>query len=1058
MSKRLRAALLVCMLFCVTLLGAVFAACTPTDKKPDDGKEPETPVEGVYSVTVKDSEGNPMSGIQVQMCDTNNLCLLAVTTDENGVAEIQGAEEGMTYHIRILNWSTVTAEYPDASYDEITTTAGVYAYTLVVTLGEKVEEPEAVSYTFTVVDDAGAPVKGVGFMIQLGTFVTGVTDAEGKAVLTLPAGTEILAEGYPVSITVPTGYFYPGKTLNTNDENKTVTIVKGAADLGSRRTVYNLIDGERVQQDMYFIDGVDGKAEYDIYALSEEEIFYTFQTNTSGKYSIYVEGGDATITEYATYNSGTNAFYYNVVDENKDMESFDFEINKENAANINSSFQTFGVKLTADSYPARAKLVVERTGEAAPPPQHIDKGVVEAEQVPAEKYAEQDGVLITVNALGTPDTLVLGTDGYYHLGTAAGPVVVAKITGASRFISDGRDLVNVEVSGNKLLHPSYLVDGNYYDYDYTKFVQAYTNVVNSDGVVPLTEEFADFLKDYAERAGYPEAPEDPYAEAIEGYGWYLFLYYYDAEVKDFEEGKGTEADPYVISETGVYGHTLTLNDQTYVFVKGFCSWNVEFAALGEGGMDVAVNGATLGQYDYSVVTTPSEVFDGEYGFMLEIIYGSRITDAPDTIDIEFTVVSNPSFGIEGYEHEVYLGSNYIEAHDAEFLIKFTAPYTGKYTFDATSGGLIANATIEVPEEETFEAAKMEFEMEMGQTYTFALYGAGHESHGFVFDLVISFEADPIEGTGTVFEPFIIPGEGTYTITVPAGGVQTYFKISGSDAMYIFTEDEDRLYENVTYNNNSFLSLGGFYTNAAADQMFILSSEEGYMVTIGVEKAPAGTEVNPVKVDVGTFDVTMSSGIVGTFVSFTAPEAGTYTIYSDEELAFVQVGVEGMPEGQWDGYYGFNLAFEAAANDTIIFVIKSDELGIGEISFKTTIMKGERSDDDRISEESGSDYETGDPADSDLETGENTVTSGGFVDNLMTFIPAEAGTYTFSTTDEAAVLMVVDDSGATAVIDPMNGGSSSYTVTLGAKQVLTLSISDANWNDTYSWTLTITKKA
>ena len=147
-----------------------------------------------------------------------------------------------------------------------------------------------------------------------------------------------------------------------------------------------------------------------------------------------------------------------------------------------------------------------------------------------------------------------------------------------------------------------------------------------------------------------------------------------------------------------------------------------------------------------------------------------------------------------------------------------------------------------------------------------------------------------------------------------------------------------------------------------------------------------------------------------------------------------------PKDSGTVYYGFNLAFEAAANDTIIFVIKSDELGIGEISFKTTIMKGERSDDDRISEESGSDYETGDPADSDLETGENTVTSGGFVDNLMTFIPAEAGTYTFSTTDEAAVLMVVDDSGATAVIDPMNGGSSSYTVTLGAKQVLTLSIS------------------
>ena len=54
-------------------------------------------------------------------------------------------------------------------------------------------------------------------------------------------------------------------------------------------------------------------------------------------------------------------------------------------------------------------------------------------------------------------------------------------------------------------------------------------------------------------------------------------------------------------------------------------------------------------------------------------------------------------------------------------------------------------------------------------------------------------------------------------------------------------------------------------------------------------------------------------------------------------------------------------------------------------------------------------------------------------------------------------MVVDDSGATAVIDPTNPKlSSSYTVELKANQVLTLSISDANWDSTYSWTLTITK--
>ena len=1056
MSKRLRAALLVCMLFCVTLLGAVFAACTPTDEKPDDGKEPETPVEGVYSVTVEDSEGNPMSGIQVQMCDTNGLCLLPVATDENGVAKIGGTEEGMTYHIQIANWSTITAEYPDASYDEITTTAGVYAYTLVVTLGEKPEESEAVSYTFTVVDEAGAPVKGVGFMIQLGTFVTGVTDAEGKAVLTLPAGTEILAEGYPVSITVPTGYFYPGKTLNTNDENKTVTIVKGAADLGSRRTVYNLIDGERVQQDMYFIDGVDGKAEYDIYALSEEEIFYTFQTTTSGKYSIYVEGGDGAITEYGTYNNGNNSFWYSVVDENKDMDSFDFEINEEYAADINSSFQTFSVKVTAGSYPVSVKLIVERTGDADPIPGRIDGGDVHAKQAPDEKYGEQDGVLVEVDSK-TPAKLVLADDGYYHLGTAEGPVVVVKLTGASRFLFDGRDLVNVEADGNKLLHPAVFDEEQWawIDYNYTPFVQDYTNVVNSDGVVPLTEEMAEFLQGYQDRAGYPIYPDDPYGEAVEGYGWYLFLYYYDAEVKDFEEGKGTEADPYVISEAGVYGHTLEINAQTYVFLEGFCSWDVLFAALGEGGMDVAVNGVTLGQNDYNVVTTPFEVFDGEYGFMLEIIYGSRMTDAPDTIDIEFTVVADPTFGTSGNEYELVVGENYVSTAGGNFFVSFTAPYTGNYTFDATSGGLIGNTDTA---SEPFEGDLLEFEMEAGVTYDFVLYGAGHESQGFTFTLVVTFEPEALEGSGTADDPYIIPGEGSYWVNVPAGGTPVYYQISGSEPMYVYTQDSEYEYEPDGYTGTANPYLGGFYTIAEEDQTFSLSSSEGYLTMIGVEAAPHGSEVRPLRVSgAGAFFVELYDRVRYMYVDFTAPESATYTLYTNADTiaadAYDANGGYMEKDITGNGY-----AFEAEAGKTYSFGIKSltslfENQTLTETAY---FVKGVRDveGDDEPGEDDQPDYETGVPADSDLKVGTNTIVVEANGDVTMTFIPAEAGTYTFTTSDATGMMLVEGAYGAEVVMCP-DWGMETYTVELAANQVFTVILGEANF-EALTWTLTISK--
>ena len=108
MSKRLKTALLICMLFCLTLFGAVFAACSPTEDDPDPenpgteepgenpgenpGEEPEDPVpeEGRYVVTVVDENGDPVPNLTINMCNSSDgVCYIPVMTNTNGVAAFE---------------------------------------------------------------------------------------------------------------------------------------------------------------------------------------------------------------------------------------------------------------------------------------------------------------------------------------------------------------------------------------------------------------------------------------------------------------------------------------------------------------------------------------------------------------------------------------------------------------------------------------------------------------------------------------------------------------------------------------------------------------------------------------------------------------------------------------------------------------------------------------------------------------------------------------------------------------------------------------------------------
>lgn len=103
--KVLTAAVVAIMLIaCV----GVLAACNDNNDNSnatDNGNNGTVEENYVYKFTVKDADGNPIEGIQVQLCKGSDFCLMPVSTDANGVATFDSddIETPDVYDIHVLN-------------------------------------------------------------------------------------------------------------------------------------------------------------------------------------------------------------------------------------------------------------------------------------------------------------------------------------------------------------------------------------------------------------------------------------------------------------------------------------------------------------------------------------------------------------------------------------------------------------------------------------------------------------------------------------------------------------------------------------------------------------------------------------------------------------------------------------------------------------------------------------------------------------------------------------------------------------------------------------------
>lgn len=991
MSKRLKAALLVCMLFCLTLFGAVLAACAPEDDGPV--VEPES---ATYNITVTDTAGTPIPGLRVQMCvvGEGGMCtLFPNATNVDGVSSYT-FPTGVDYHVQIVpsSWNSILEKYPDATYEQLTTTEGVYDYTLVIDYGTSA----SLSYTYTIVDEDGNPVQGAILSVTLmaydetgesGDYVTyyATSNANGIATLILTGETQESVDGYEVSITPPAGYQYAGDGIGTNDEDRTIVLEKArtGGNYGDFSMVNAIVTDElglatTVSISMYTLGAPDT---YDVLFDEEDttEYFYTFQTTTAGRYRVTLdlpEGIDLAVKEYSPYEASMSAFYLaqrGPVDEAGNMITdatvLEFEISEEHAADLRSSTHTFGISLTSEdvTLPVELQFTLERIGDPTPAPTGIEELVV-AEHVP--EALEVPVGLLTGVALDGSVELVLDKDGYYRIGTVDGPYLLAKLNGASRYMDTS--FSTAEMSGNKNLHipgsvnpetntyPVYAyvsyVDPNadILEVDPNSFIAQYSSACNGDGVVRVTEELRLFLERYA---GYMGAM-GIYQGAVDAENYWLIpCYYYQSDATEVAY-RSEASQPARLDGNGFYEVTIPANGTAYLRAYGYRGYEITVYSASASAMfdnqQYQANGGT----EFSFQTEPQE-HDEYYSnwwtnFSLSNSGTSEITVRFSVANGTFgTTASNPYTLVE----DVVMGVAY---DSVSLYYAFTPSESGLYAFRAYGEGMNPMITVS-GEENPFGSGEDGFlatqQLTAGTTYIYEL--GSQLSAGATYSIVVT-KVDAIEGEGTQEDPYVISGEGEYALTYPLDPSSTdanvvymdtiYVTIDGDSFWTLTAEDFGFTYPNIHYNDPSLgeMQLGlssGFSSVPGVDEYWLA---DAIILTVE-EQEPGTSEYNPIVMEVNS-SVTVndtSEYNAPYYYSFTAEQDGTHTVYTTDPNVVITVMGVGFPASDVNGRGATN-EFEAEAGETYVIEVN----GWGSKVYDIYLIEGTRPDYDQPDSGSG----------------------------------------------------------------------------------------------------------
>lgn len=554
MTKLWKKLSIIGLLLCLALFAGALAACDPKEE------EPETLI---YSVTVINDAEAPVSGVKVKFGNFTQ------TTDADGKASMELEKGDYT-----ISLSALPEGYTYSQDIKLTAESREVIATLVKGEGTpppvKPVDPNAPrEYRVTVLYPDGNPVTGINVQFCIGTLCLTPIDvnAQGQASMTRTP------DNYHIKINkVPAGYTYPqdadgyytGGELSADKQTMTITLVSTTptpkpeepentvTEVKTAGEYDVTVNGKNVYAAVNFAPALPG--EYQITSLTDE------LDPMVGYYAYRFSTADYASLDNEKKNDDTSAtdknFRYSVKITSGEIMTSDGQF-----SNAIWQFRVFVKDKKLDgtdvTFPATVKIKIEKIGEAIERAKQTKDAPLTAT---LSQFEEANGR--TAKSVEMKSTTVLAfneTDGFYHLGTADGPVVMVLLTEPCRFLD--RALTEMdEFTGNMggdygvyIFDETPAADKNdeskpliYTDYRLmlrgrkayitnSETPEAtedeyYTKYVNADGMYGLTKDLEKFLKNYIDRDGGAFIKMQPAASGAEqDCLWMFACYYYEEE-------------------------------------------------------------------------------------------------------------------------------------------------------------------------------------------------------------------------------------------------------------------------------------------------------------------------------------------------------------------------------------------------------------------------------------------------------------------------------------------------------------------------------------------------
>ena len=353
------------------------------------------------------------------------------------------------------------------------------------------EETNEQTYKVKVVDYKGAPVSS-GLFVQL--YKDGVelgsmkkANKDGEASFTLEKG-EYTFEIILTDNTLT--YDKENITLTASSPEKEVMLYRELSDKKMTVAPYDAALGERVEKEAYFI--TEGATLVPI--NGNEMNYYIFQPTRGGVYRFSYIAESAINIGY--YGRADFILEYSIADVSN--RAFEVEIKNESVSEGLGGTTTMAIGIKSMAIDS-CIFTIERVSDPKVETPRVEYASAEVPKQP-QVYDYLNATLVDLNVLDKNLTVVYNSlDGYYHLGNQDGPIILVRITSSSKYLASFFKICETANLYAQIKDEN----GNVLRVEiYNQMINAYAEVCDESGVVPLTRELEYAIKKMGEQQGW----------------------------------------------------------------------------------------------------------------------------------------------------------------------------------------------------------------------------------------------------------------------------------------------------------------------------------------------------------------------------------------------------------------------------------------------------------------------------------------------------------------------------------------------------------------------------